>query len=119
MFDDPKKELQRLEKQLLKEEEEEWLDQQLQEAHAMLGDTPAQEDMDATRVFRPVTQEAPVRNFANGYGGQPQAPVRQVPVQRTPEPQPKQKGLGGLVVLACLELLGIAAIIGYWVLMIL
>ena len=79
MFDDPKKELRRLEQQLLAEEEydeyeedylteDEWLEQELAEAKALSG---YQEP-----------REAPVRNYANGYGAQ----VRQ--------PQPRQAGYG-------------------------
>lgn len=72
MFDDPQKELRRLQQQLLAEEEEyneydenggeylteeEWLEQELAEAKALSG---YQEP-----------QQAPVRNYANGYGAQP------------------------------------------------
>ena len=72
MFDDPQKELQRLQQQLLAEEEEyteykedylteeEWLDQEIAEAKALSG---YQEP-----------REAPVRNYANGYGAQVRQP---------------------------------------------
>ena len=38
MFDDPKKELQLLEEQLLKEED--WFEKELNEAKALIGDAP-------------------------------------------------------------------------------
>lgn len=72
MFDDPKKELRRLEQQLLAEEEEydeyeedyltedEWLEQEIAEAKALSG---YQEP-----------REQPVRNYANGYGAQVRQP---------------------------------------------
>ena len=109
MFDDPRRELQRLEKELLAEEEDAWLDEQLQEAHALLGDAPEPEV--------PRRSAMPVRNFANGYG-------RDVPVFEEEEeeydvPQPRERGLGALVLLAALETLGILSIIAYWMIMIL
>lgn len=122
MFDDPKKELKRLEKQLLEEEDGSWLDNELSEVKAMLGDS-GQQDLDATRIYRD-PGAVPVRNYANGYG--------QVPAQSGEydeygdsayaadprEVAPREKGVGGLVLLALLELLGIVGIIGYWLLMI-
>ena len=72
MFDDPQKELRRLQQQLLAEEEEydeyeedyltedEWLEQELAEAKALSG---YQEP-----------REKPIRNYANGYGTQAPQP---------------------------------------------
>ena len=51
--------------------------------------------------------------------------LKDVPVRRIPGPydeipeeqaQPKQKGIAGLLVLICLELLGIAGVAAWWVL---
>ena len=123
MFDDPKKELQRLEQQLLQEEEDEWLDRQLEQAHALLGDEleEPEEDMDATRVYRDLSGQLPVRNYANGYGAQPMYDFEEEYADEAEEEEepPREKGVGGLVMLAILETLGILAVIAYWLIMIL
>lgn len=120
MFDDPKKELKRLEKQLLEEEDGSWLDNELSEAKAMLGDD-RQQDPDATRVYRDLGA-LPVRNYANGYGQAQDVEYDEYGdgdyVENSPKPAPREKGVGGLILLALLELLGIVGIIGYWLLMI-
>jgi len=140
MFDDPKKELQRLQQQLLAEEayeeeymdEEDWLDQEIAEAKALSGyQEPA---------------EPPVRNYANGYGIRQEYPEYQRPAQpqqrsylsgystyqearpdyrshrdyrdQVMEEEPEEK-LGGLVALACLLTMGIVGVALYWVLVLL
>ncbi len=139
MFDDPKKELQRLQQQLLAEEEnneeeylteEEWLEREIAEAKALSG---YQEP-----------KEPKVRNYANGYGTRPQQPqydpnrrshlsgrsgypqqeraAYRPNVQSYSEetiPEEEEKGIGGLVFLAILLTLGIVAVAGYWVLVLL
>lgn len=121
MFDDPKKELQWMEEELLAaeyDEEEAAFDDELeyedddwlQEAKALLGDE----------------EEIPIRNHANGYGTRPRNYA--VDFGRTvydDEEQdedkavfvdpPERKSIGGLVLLALLELLGILAIVWWWV----
>lgn len=117
VFDDPKKELKRLERELLAEEDDHWLDDQLAQAHALLGDTSETEDMDATRIYRDAS-EMPVRNYANGYT----APRKlyDYDEQYVDEPQedlsdvPREKGIGGLIVLALFEMLAIAIVLVYW-----
>jgi hypothetical protein len=122
MFDDPKKELQRLQQELLAEEEntepdfpveDDWLDRELAEAKALSGyQEPAQ---------------PPVRNYANGYGtGQPayKAPGEEADPEldtySDEEPVVEQeKSVKGFVILACLEALGIVGIIVYWLLVLL
>ena len=140
MFDDPKKELQRLQQELLAEEEyeedyldeEDWLDQEIAEAKALSGyEEPPQPQ---------------VRNYANGYGAQaaPQYQRPAQPQQRTymsgysayREERPdyrahdrafrdqvieeeEEEKLGGLVALACLLTAGIVAVAMYWVLVLL
>ena len=145
MFDDPKKELQRLQQELLAEEEsfeeayfdeDEWLDQEIAEAKALSG---YQEP-----------QPQPVRNYANGYGARPQNPYQR-PAQpyetqqrrylsgystyqesrpgyrpdvrgyheEEIEEYEEEKGIRGLVILACMLTLGIVAVAMYWVLVLL
>ena len=119
MFDDPKKDLAWLEAQLLAEEapqeeapeeewfetEEDWLDAELREAHALMGDAPARsrtkEDIFAFLEEDAAREEAPA--YADG------------PRQAEPKKKKKEKGVGGLVFLACLETLGIIAVLLWWV----
>ncbi len=108
MFDDPKRELKRLEEQLLKEEDTEWLDRELAQAYELLGEDT---DMDATRVFR---ETPPVRNFANGYAPAPE--INNYADVAQPEPvQSVNRNVGGLLLLAAVETVAIAAILAYWV----
>lgn len=111
MFDDPKKDLNRLNSQLLAEEpeveEEDWLEAELKAAHALM-------DNDYSR---PQNREVPLYDYEEDeeeedialYADAPQ------PSEKTKKPK-KQKGIGGLVFLACLETLGIIALILWWVL---
>ena len=102
---DPKKELEALQAQL--EAQEDWFQKELDSAKRMIGQQP-----DAPAA-------APVRNYANNYGEKTiqfdipgQAAVSEAPV-------PKQKGIGRLVIVALLELAGIAGIAAYWILVLL
>lgn len=128
MFDDPKEELRRLQQRLLEEEEweapgsdEDWL----ADAHALLGDDPDEtdEDMDLTRVYGSFDwQEPEVRNFANGYGkvrNRDRADLDMEDYSEEVYRAPREKGVWGLVILACLELLGIGALAAYWLLVLL
>ena len=111
MFDDPKEELRRLAERLLEEEEPESPGDWLEDAHRLLGDDPYEEEEE-----EPDWQEPAVRNFANGYGwGRPV--YSDVPEEYSDEP--REKGVRGLVILACLELLGIGALVAYWLLVLL
>ena len=114
MFDDPKKELEQLEEKLLAAEDDDWLDKQLSEAKALIGDAP--------RKKRPANGNA-YRNYANSYGKE--APKTQAaPKKKEPqvyadeyeeeEEVPKEKGVRGLIILAVAETLGIVGIIAYW-----
>ena len=131
MFDDPRKELRRLEEQLLAEEDpgpdvpEDTLrmDDELEEARRLLGaempeDEEAEDEDPEPMVYR---------NFANGYGRRQSVPVRNrdrfdrdlEEYSDQVHDEPREKGVRGLVILACLELLGIAAVIVYWLLFLL
>ena len=103
MFDDPQKNLGQLEKELLAEEDtNKWLDDELAETRRLLGEEPAAEA---------APQEAPVRNFANGYGA---ADYEDEP-EETPENElSRKRTIRNLVVVALIELAGILGILGYW-----
>ena len=119
MFDDPKKNLRRMEEALWEAEYEssqpgesdddpDWTeDDWLEEAKELLDH-----------------EDIPIRNHANGYGARNYA----VDFERTVyddedemddrkavyDEGPRPKGIGGLVILAALELLGIVAIALWW-----
>ena len=93
MFDDPKKELKRLQDQLL--EDEEWLEEELENARAIINSAPGEAD---TQVR---------------HGGGNRSEVRNTELEKP------RKGIGGLVLLALLEILGILGIIAWWMLVLL
>lgn len=122
MFDDPREDLHWLQEELLAEEQEAGFDQ----------DMPPQEDPELVWLHQ-------VRSLLGPEDPPPQAPprrptrasraARQAPPAhfQTYEPgqewdegaavfddDPPPKGIGGLVVLAVLELLGILAVAGWW-----
>ena len=95
MFDDPNQELERLERQLREEEAEEWLDRELAEARRLLDeDAPECAAANTDRV------DVDLESYSDALE-QPDAP--------------KEKGIRGLVILACLETAAIVAVILYWV----
>ncbi len=102
MFDDPKKELAKLEAQLLKEEE--WFDRELEQAKALIGDEPAPRKKAAQKP----AQTAPKQPAKKTAAKQPKE-----------DPAPKKKSNKGLVILACLETLGIVGVVAYWLLFLL
>ena len=115
MFDDPKNTLRRMEEELRAAEYEEEAepeyedDDWLADAKALIGED----------------EEIPIRNHANGYGTRPRNYAmydnREVydeeldddAVLYAEEPR-KKKGIGGLVLLALLEVLGILAVLWWW-----
>lgn len=107
MFDNPKKDLKWLEQQLLAEapsqaaetpEEADWLE----EAYTLLGETPPQSS-GPEDLFQFLEEDA-------------QEEFWQETSVQTPQKVRKEKGLGGLVFLACLETLGILALLIWWIL---
>ena len=116
MFDDPKKDLKWLEEQLLavdapQEEDlglEDWLDEEdsleaeLREARALMGDGPGHH-CSQTDVFTFLEEDAQEEDAPAVYADAPRE-----------ERKKKEKGVGGLVFLACLETLGILAVLAWW-----
>ena len=93
MFDDPQKELKRLEEQLLKTETDDDFEQFYQDIFEEFG---SGEEESAPRAV------APKKN-ANTYADAPRAVAPK-----------KKKGVKGLVITICLELIGIAAVVLWW-----
>lgn len=101
MFDDPKKELEQLEKQLLREEDGEWLENQLAQARALLDNNGSHSTPSARSGRAPAS-----RSNAQIYDYDDPDPYEQE--------LPKKKGIGCLVLIALAETLAIAAILAYW-----
>ena len=120
MFDDPKKELKKLEEQLLKEEE--WLERELAAARELIGDQPVK------KVKKTVEnkEDAPVRGSEETRKKAEKVVVPasgDYDLDKKKAKKKKKKKAGksnrGLVILAILETLGIVGIIAYWMIMIL
>lgn len=127
MFDDPKRELQWLEEELLAAEEEELGQQEQEEDEDDFAEWDDGGDADwLEEVEELLTQQTPAtRKRAGGRGGKPENPA--VDFGRTVyddeemdedaavfDDTPKPKGIGGLVVLAILEVIGILGIALWW-----
>jgi hypothetical protein len=112
MFDNPKKELEKLEKQLL--EDEEWFQRELDTAKRMIGQVPAKQQRPSAPRTPQVPQAAPKSAPVRSSGSKQKAQA--VPVK---EPVEKKKSNKGLVILACAEIVGILGLVAYWVLFLL
>lgn len=136
MFDNPQEELRRLQNRLLEEEEnreapeeteeqmevespafeEDWLE----DARRFLEEEPAaaRPGFDETRVYATGEDAEPrIRNYANGYGKVQNRDRADLDLEEYSDrvyEAPREKGLWGLVILACLETLGIVAVVAYW-----
>ena len=119
MFDDPKKELQKLEDQLLAAEMNQETAELNNEEFEELYDKILEEF--GPREKRNGTAEPPaepaIRNFANGYGktGQTQTLSAGDEILSDDEPAVPRKGVKGLVFLSVLEIAAIAALAVYWI----
>ena len=115
MFDDPKKELERLQEQLLQDED--WFARELDSAKSMLGDLPQQ------KPAAPVQRTVAVEKVRSQTTPAPEPRKNTRPsVAQTAAQEPvkeEKKSNKGLIILAALETLGIAALAAYWVLFLL
>ena len=120
MFDDPKKELRELEDQLLAAEEkqpESGLDDA--EFERLYDEILAEfGPRNSTGTAAPAAGEAPIRNFANGYGGVVPTPPLPVgdEILSDDEAVPSEKGGRGLIFLVILECMAIGGLALYWAL---
>lgn len=132
MFDDPKKELQRLQDELLAAEDEEWDD--LSDIQDLLDDYEEEDSVEAIMEEFGAQEQPRYQNYANGYGRATAAPayyeeeepeleddavVYREDARKKKKKDKKEKGVGGLVFLAILETLGILAIAAWWAVMLL
>lgn len=155
MFDDPSRELRRLEEELLaEEEEEEEFAQSEEDAYGEYDEFFDEEDLNnalygsdqgwVDNLDELLSEEPEVRNHANGYGTRMEAPrkkasratkkkekkakkAKKAPVYEEEEYEQldedaavfdedyEEKGIGGLVFLAILEIIGILAVVLWWI----
>ena len=155
MFDDPSRELRRLEEELLaEEEEEEEFEPSEEEAYGEYDEFFDEDDLNdalygsdqgwVDNLDELLSGEPEVRNHANGYGTRMQATQKKVsqaskkkekkakkakkkPVYEEEEYEEldedaavfdeeyEEKGIGGLVFLAILEIIGILAVVRWWI----
>lgn len=153
MFDDPSRELRRLEEELLAEEEEEEFEQSEEDEYGEYDEFFDEDDLNdalygsdqgwVDNLDELLSGEPEVRNHANGYGTRMKAPqkkvsqaskkkkkakkVKKAPVYEEEEYEEldedaavfdedyKDKGIGGLVFLAILEIIGILAVVLWWI----
>ena len=94
MFDDPKKELDALEKQLLADED--WFKKELDAAKRMIGSDP----------------KASQRTTAARSVQAAKAPAKKDTAKNAPAP--RKKGVKKLLILLLVEILGISALAAYW-----
>ena len=97
MFDDPQKELKQLEEQLLQNEMDDDAFERFY--HEILEEFGSGSEQEAPRAVAPKAR-------TGAYKDTPRAVA----------PKKKQKGVRGLVILICLELLGIAGVVLWWML---
>ena len=125
MFDDPKKELRRLQEELLAEEDEGWDD--LSDIQDLLDGYEEEDDVEELlRQYGSESQPPIYLNYANGYGRRQPHYEEVLPemdedaaVFREEPRKRKRSENRGLVVLAALETLGILAILVWWAVMML
>ena len=94
MFDDPKKELDTLEKQLLADED--WFQKELDSAKRMIGSDP----------------KTSQRTTAARSAQAAKAPAKRDAAKNAPAP--RKKGVKKLLILLLVEILGILALAAYW-----
>lgn len=114
MFDDPNKELKKLEDQLLKDEQ--WLDRELAAARALIGEeTPKKKKAPPVRGSADTQQKA-ARVVIPNTGDYD---LDEKKVKKSKKKGKKKKSNRPLVILAVLETLGIVGVVVYWLIMLL
>lgn len=96
MFDDPKKELDTLEKQLLADEA--WFEKELDSAKRLIDQKPQKRE----------------RTTAARTAQAPKSAPRKSKLSSRKAPAPKKKGVKKLLILLLVEILGILALAAYW-----
>lgn len=125
MFDDPKKELERLEQQLLAAEREETDDEDFDSLYEDIYEEFSEEesfDEDDELLLLLNHTDVPIRNHANNYGtdlyGRAAGFDADEEYYDMDEDRyvaaPKKKGIRGLLIIACLEAVAIIALAAWW-----
>ena len=119
MGDDTKRELERLERELLAQEEAEQTEADLlDDIKSMLGDDEAPEPaFDDPQTIHTPKEPMVYTNFANDYGRKAE---QEAPVEEPEKPHKKPEKLTlGLMITACMLTLGIIGVLLYWLLFLL
>jgi hypothetical protein len=116
MRDDTKRELERLERKLLQQEDQQTDDELLEDLKEILGEEPVVEPaFDDPQTIHTPKEPMVYTNFANDYG---RVPVEEVPEEAPKKRKPEKLTLG-LLITACLLTLGIIGVLLYWLLFLL
>lgn len=92
------------------EEEDAWLEAQLAEAYALIGNAPAKTEPEVEQVS-PAPQAEIYREPDEDY------PEEEPKPRKKAKKEKKEKGLAGLVVILCLELAVLVGVVAYWMMM--
>ena len=116
MRDDTKRELERLERKLLQQEDQQTDDELLEDLKEILGEEPVVEPaFDDPQTIHTPKEPMVYTNFANDYG---RVPPEEVPEEAPKKRKPEKLTLG-LLITACLLTLGIIGVLLYWLLFLL
>ncbi len=116
MFDDPQKELEKLQEQLLQDED--WFAKELDSAKAMIGDQPLPKKKKTAAAGAVKAASAPEKKPRPADTAAHKS-ARKSNAEPEKAAAPKKKSNRGLIILALLETAGIAALAAYWVLFLL
>ena len=116
MRDDTKRELERLERKLLQQEDQQTDDELLEDLKEILGEEPVVEPaFDDPQTIHTPKEPMVYTNFASDYG---RVPAEEVPEEAPKKRKPEKLTLG-LLITACLLTLGIIGVLLYWLLFLL
>ena len=113
MFDNPKKELEALEKKLL--EDEAWFEKELDSAKRMIGQNPQKPPRAPQAPKRPAAAAPAPKTTAKTAPAPAKASAKQGKQPEKAPAAPKKDSIRGLLILAAVETLGILGLIAYWI----
>ena len=111
MFDDPKKELRRLENELLAEEETDWLDDDLSDLDDLLKDYEEEQEEEVQEEYDRVDS---LKDMSDILLEEEADSDRTFYREDYKNARKKKKGIAGLVVVACLETAAIVGLLAWW-----
>lgn len=113
MFDNPRKDLQRLQQELLAAEDPEWEEEEEYEEYEDSEETLHEmKEFLAREDWEEEEREPLYRSYTDGYEEGDEEEWEENDV----EPAPKKKGMGGLIAAIILETLAVLAMVLWWLL---